>query len=67
MPANHILSSDEIPMGLGMALMQNPEAMKAFSALSPEEKAKIFSMTHNIHSKEEMEDLAEQIAGHSFF
>jgi uncharacterized protein YdeI (YjbR/CyaY-like superfamily) len=44
----------EIPMGLGMALMQNPAAMDCFYALPREAKQRIINHTHSVSSKEEM-------------
>lgn len=49
-----LLSSNEIPIGLGMALAENVKAMEYFSALSKEEKQKIIDHTHHIKSKREM-------------
>lgn len=49
-----LLSSNEIPIGLGMALAENVKAMEYFSALSKEEKQKIIDHTHQIKSKREM-------------
>jgi len=43
-----------LPMGLGMALAQNPEAMNRFAALSEEEKRQVVRHTHEIGSKKEM-------------
>ncbi len=45
---------NEIPMGLSMALGQNPEAMKKFCSLSDEEQKQIIEKTHSITSKQEM-------------
>ena len=48
------MKRDEMPVGLGMALAQNPTAMKKFANLSSEEQQKIIDGTHAIHSKQEM-------------
>ncbi|MGI5985307.1 MAG: hypothetical protein GXY01_01105 [Clostridiales bacterium] len=45
----------EMPMGLGMALMKNPNAMNSFSAMTNEQKRAVIERTHSINSKEEME------------
>lgn len=45
----------EIPMGLGMALAENLPAMKYFSSLSPRQQQEIIRKTHQISSKEEMQ------------
>ena len=51
-----LLSSNEIPIGLGMALAENVEAMEYFSSLSTEEKNRIIEHTHQIKSKREMHE-----------
>lgn len=56
-----LLSDGEIPMGLGMALAKNPEALQAFSALPPEGRAAVIGRTHEVHSKREMEQLVREI------
>ncbi|MBC8584754.1 hypothetical protein [Youxingia wuxianensis] len=45
----------EIPMGLGMALAENLPAMEYFSSLSPRQQQEIIHKTHQISSKEEMQ------------
>lgn len=44
----------DLPMGFGMALAQNPQAMNRFAALSPEEQKQVVNGTHAVHSKQEM-------------
>ena len=51
----------EIPMGLGMALMQNKAAMDYYSALTDEFKQRIIDHTHMIRSKEEMQAFVESL------
>ena len=48
------LFSGDIPMGFGMALAENMEAMRYFSGLSPERRQSIIEQTKSISSKEEM-------------
>ena len=45
----------EIPVGLGMALAMNVDAMNYFSSLSDEGRQTIIDRTHSIHSKKEMQ------------
>ena len=52
----------ELPMGLGMALAKNEQALRAFSALSPGQKAAVIEKTHSVQSKKEMEQLVRDIA-----
>ena len=43
----------EIPMGLGMALAQNLNAMNRFASLPEEKRREIIAHTHEIQSKKE--------------
>ena len=52
----------DIPMGLGMALMQNKQAMDYFSSMSDEEKQKVIDHTHSIRSKAEMQSYVDSLA-----
>jgi len=60
MESQNIYSSD-IPMGLGMALMQNRQAMNYFSSLSDAEKQQVIDHTHSIQSKEEMQSYVDSL------
>lgn len=51
----------EMPVGLGMALAQRPEAMEKFTALSDEKKLEIINKTHSVSSKEEMRQYVDKI------
>lgn len=51
-----LLSSNEIPIGLGMALAENVQAMEYFSSLSDKDKRRIIEHTHDIKSKREMQE-----------
>lgn len=57
---------NNMPMGLGMALAQNIDAMNRFSSLDQTKQQQIIDKTHEIHSKKEMQQLAQQIADGSF-
>ncbi len=46
---------NELPLGFAMALAQNPKAMQKFSNLSEAQKKQIINGTHNMHSKDEMQ------------
>ena len=52
----------ELPMGLGMALSQNPGAMAYFTGLSPERQRDVIEHTHSIHSKGEMQSYVRHLA-----
>lgn len=51
----------ELPLGFGMALAQNEDAMQQFEALSDAEKQAIIQRTHSISSKQEMRQLVASI------
>lgn len=51
----------KIPVGLGMALAQTPEAMEKFASLSDARKQEIINGTHSVASKEEMQTYVEKI------
>ena len=44
-----------VPLGLGMALAQNGEALNRFAALSEYERKSVIARTHGIQSREEMQ------------
>ncbi|MGE4353642.1 MAG: hypothetical protein AB7D36_06125 [Oscillospiraceae bacterium] len=52
----------DLPMGFGMALAQNPEAMQKFSTMTDSEQQAILAKTHAVNSKEEMQELVSHIA-----
>lgn len=51
----------ELPLGLGMALAQNSDAMSKFSTLPPAEKQQIIEHTHAIQSKAEMQQYVNSL------
>ena len=52
----------ELPLGFGIALAQNEEAMRRFSALTDAQKRQLVERTHTVSSKAEMHALVEHIA-----
>mgnify|MGYP000929333226 CR=1 FL=1 len=57
----------EIPMGLGMALAKNAEAMQYFASLDPEQQRQIIEGTHGIQSKQEMQQYVESLTNGGIF
>lgn len=51
----------EMPVGLGMALAMNPDAMQKFASLPETKKQEIINGTHTVSSKEEMRQYVENI------
>lgn len=58
---NKIYGGD-VPMGLGMALVQNRQALEKFSYMNDSERKKLIDGTHNIKSSKEMEIYVQGIA-----
>ena len=44
----------EMPVGFGMALAQNPDAMQKFASLSEKKKHEIIRGIHSVKSREDM-------------
>ncbi len=55
------MEKNEMPVGLGMALAMNPEAMQKFASLPETKKQQIINGTHTISSKAEMRQYVENI------
>lgn len=55
------VNGGDMPLGLGMALAQNSQAMEYFAGLSKEEQQKIIRNTSKIHSKEQMQLYASSL------
>ena len=52
----------KVPMGFGMALAMNPNAMNAYSAMTEEQKQVILNRAHNARSQQEMHSIVNSIA-----
>lgn len=52
-----LLNNDEIPLGLGMALAQNMDAMRVFSTMSESSRQNVIDRSRQVNSKQEMENL----------
>jgi len=51
-----------VPIGLGIALCKNPEAMKKYAFLSKEQKLNVISRSHGVESRDEMDAFVEALA-----
>lgn len=56
-----VIDMEELPLGLGMALAQHPEAMARFAGLSEEEQQAIIDGAHAVRSKQEMQAYMENL------
>jgi hypothetical protein len=45
----------DLPIGFGMALLQNQQAAAYFGSLPQEQRQQLISQVHGINSKEEMQ------------
>lgn len=54
-------AKDELPMGFGMALAMNPEAMKAFSALPELGQKQYLDRASAVTSRDEMDSLVRSL------
>lgn len=51
----------ELPMGFGMALVQQPDAMQRFATMSQAQKEEILAKVKTVQSKKEMQSLVSSI------
>lgn len=56
------MNRNDLPLGFAFALVQNPDAMQAFSALPEPEKAEILQKAHSVSSKDGMRSLVESLS-----
>lgn len=52
----------DLPMGFGMALVQDVTAMENFASLSPDAQRAIVEQTHGIRSKSEMQAFVRNLS-----
>jgi len=55
----------KVPIGFGMALAQNFDAMAAYAAMTDDQKQAILNKAHNARSEKEMHPIVTSIAGFS--
>lgn len=55
------MERNEVPVGFGMALMGNEEAMNAFAMMTREQKQAIWAQARSAKSKAEMQQLVAGI------
>ena len=52
----------KVPLGFGMALSRNPDALNAYSAMTEEQQRVALAKAHNARSEEEMHRIVNGIA-----
>ena len=50
-----------LPLGLGMALAQNPAAMQRFAAMPPTQQQAVIQQAHAVSSRREMQALVASL------
>ena len=55
----------KVPIGFGMALAQNFDAMAAYAAMTDDQKQAILNKAHTARSEKEMHQIVTSIAGFS--
>lgn len=56
------MDHNDLPLGFGFALAQNPEAMKTFSGLPESKRSEILQKARNVSSKGEMQSLVNTLS-----
>lgn len=56
--------NNQIPLGFGFALAQNPAAMECFSGLTAEQRSELLEKAHSVTSKQEMKALVNSLTAH---
>ena len=60
-------NGDNVPLGLGMALAKNINAMNYFSSLSKSQQQDVIKKTHQFNSMNEMQSYVDNIANGQTF
>ncbi|WP_455582361.1 hypothetical protein [Dysosmobacter sp.] len=55
------MDEQELPLGLGMALAQRPEAMERFALLPEAERQALIQGAHQVRSRQEMQAYVEKL------
>ncbi len=50
-----------VPLGLGYALAENPDALKAFSAMTEQQRSEVIERTRSITTKAAMRSFVERL------
>ena len=52
----------QVPIGFGMALARNPQALNTYSAMTKEQQQAILNQAHNARSEQEMNQIVNNLA-----
>lgn len=56
------MDKNDLPLGFGFALAQNPDAMRKFSNLPEDKQAELLQRAHCVLSKAEMQSLVNDLS-----
>lgn len=56
----------KVPIGFGMALAMNPNALNAYSAMTEDQKQALLNQAHHARSEKEMHDIVNSISRKTF-
>lgn len=62
MYGNDFSHGQDIPLGLSMALAQNPKAIDYFGTLDGSHKQQVINCAHHIRTKSQMHQLVDSLA-----
>ena len=51
----------QVPIGFGMALARNPDALNVYSAMTEEQKQQILNKAHHAGSEQEMHRIVDSM------
>ena len=60
---SNFLDGPDIPLGFGMALAQNPDAMDVFSGLTETQRKHVLEKSRRARTKEEMRSYVDSLVG----
>ena len=60
---NNFVDGPGVPLGFGMALAQNPDAMDVFSGLTAAQRQRVLDKSRRIRSKAEMRSYVDSLVG----
>lgn len=52
----------EVPVGLGIALCKNPQALQRYASMTSSEKSAVISRAHGVSSSSEMDAFVEALS-----
>ena len=57
----YVMKQNEVPLGFGFALAQDPEAMQKFASLPEQKRQEILQKAQNVSDKNEMQTLVHDL------